>query len=118
MFVLTPLCKVQCVCVKIYHLVISFTQELKPLSSLVHEDSIKVSRLNRTDLNRFFSPAHNLIRANVGYTQNTNTKTIRIFDTEYRICLCVCVCVHSPTDVGISPHCSTTSLMMRPYVLT
>jgi len=58
-----------------YHLVISFTQELKPLSSLVHEDSIQVSRLNRTDLNGFLSPAHNLIRADVGYTGNTNKET-------------------------------------------
>lgn len=30
---------------------------------------------------------------------------------------CSCVCT-VPTEVGISPHCNTTSLVMRPYVFT
>lgn len=47
------------------YLVISFTKELQPLSSFVHEDTIQVTSLHRTDLNGLFSPSHYLIWADM-----------------------------------------------------
>lgn len=43
------------------HLVISLTKELQPLSSFVHEDTVQVAGLHRTNLNGLFSPSHDLI---------------------------------------------------------
>ena len=43
------------------YLVISLTKELQPLCSFVHEDTIQVTGLHRTDLNGLFSPSHYLI---------------------------------------------------------
>ncbi len=48
------------------HLVIPLTKELESLSSLVHENSVEVSRLHGADLNGLLSPAHDLVRPNVG----------------------------------------------------
>lgn len=43
------------------HLVIPFTQELESLGSLVHKDTVQVSRLYRTDLYGLLPPAHDLV---------------------------------------------------------
>lgn len=48
------------------HLVISFTEELESLSSLVHEDAVQVTGLHRADLDGFLAPTHDLVRPNVG----------------------------------------------------
>lgn len=48
------------------YLVISLTQEFEPLGSLVHEDTIQMTRLHRADLYGFLTPAHNLIRVDIG----------------------------------------------------
>lgn len=48
------------------HLVISFTEELESLSSLVHEDAVQVTGLHRADLDGLLAPTHDLVRPNVG----------------------------------------------------
>lgn len=48
------------------HLVISFTEELESLSSLVHEDAVQVTGLHRADLDGLLTPTHDLVRPNVG----------------------------------------------------
>ena len=55
--------------VSVTHLVIPLTEELEPLGSLVHEDSVQVACLYSTDLNGLFSPAHDLVRADMCCTQ-------------------------------------------------
>lgn len=101
------------------HLVIPLTQELEPLGPFVHEDPVQVARLHRTDLNGFLTPAHYLVGADVGCGEKV------VGGNEQAALLChlrgkrgLEGGLHSPTEVGISPHCSTTSLMIRPYVLT
>lgn len=47
------------------YLVIPLTKELQPLSSFVHKDTVQVACLHRTDLNGLFSPAHDLIWADM-----------------------------------------------------
>lgn len=49
-----------------YYLVIPLTQEFQSLGSLVHKNSIQVTRFYRTNLYGFLTPAHNLIRMNIG----------------------------------------------------
>lgn len=49
------------------HLVISFTEELESLSSLVHEDAVQVTGLHRADLDGLLTPTHDLVRPNVGH---------------------------------------------------
>lgn len=61
------------------YLVIPLTQELQPLSSFVHEDTIKVAGLHWSDLNGLFSPSHDLIWANVSCGQNVMVTIIIIF---------------------------------------
>lgn len=48
------------------HLVVSFTEELESLSSLVHEDAVQVTGLHRADLDGLLAPTHDLVRPNVG----------------------------------------------------
>lgn len=43
------------------HLVISFTEELESLGSLVHEDTVQVTRLHGADLYGLLTPAHDLV---------------------------------------------------------
>lgn len=57
------------------NLVISLTKELQPLSSLVHEDTIQVASLHRTDLYGLFSPSHNLIWADMSCKEKCNIST-------------------------------------------
>lgn len=52
-------------CPWILYLVVSLTQELEPLSSLVHEDAVKVARLHGADLDGLLAPAHDLVGADV-----------------------------------------------------
>lgn len=47
------------------YLVIPFTEKFEPLGSLVHKNSIQVTRLHRADLYSFLTPAHNLIRMDI-----------------------------------------------------
>lgn len=49
------------------HLVISFTEELESLSSLVHKDAVQMAGFHRADLNGLLPPTHNLVRTNVGH---------------------------------------------------
>lgn len=48
------------------HLVVSFTEELESLSSLVHKDAVQVTGLHRADLDGLLAPTHDLVRPNVG----------------------------------------------------
>lgn len=48
------------------YLIVPLTQEFESLGSLVHKDSIQVARLDRADLYGFLTPAHNLIRMDIG----------------------------------------------------
>lgn len=57
------------------HLVVPLRQELQSLSSLVHENSIEVSRLHGADLDGLFSPSHDLVGVDVGCT-HTHTHTV------------------------------------------
>ncbi len=57
------------------YLVISLTEELQPLSSFVHEDTVQVTSLHRTDLNGLFSPSHDLIRADMSCKAKCNIST-------------------------------------------
>lgn len=52
------------------HLVVSLWQKLQSLSSLVHENSVEVSRLHGPDFNGFLSPAHDLVGVDVGCRRN------------------------------------------------
>lgn len=54
-----------CVCEDESHLVIAFTEELKPLSSLMHENSIQVAGFYRANFDGLLSPAHDLVGANI-----------------------------------------------------
>lgn len=63
-----------CVCAYT-HLVVPLRQELQSLSSLVHENSIEVSRLHGADLNGLLSPAHDLVGVDVGWGKNRDTQT-------------------------------------------
>ena len=47
------------------HLVISFTEELESLGSLVHEDTIQVASLHRPDLYGLLPPTHDLVGTDV-----------------------------------------------------
>lgn len=47
-------------------LVVPLTKEFKSLGSLVHKDAVQMTRLHRTDLDGFLTPAHNLIRMDIG----------------------------------------------------
>ena len=49
------------------HLVIPLTEELESLGSLVHKDSVQVTRLHGADLYGFLPPAHDLIRMDIGW---------------------------------------------------
>lgn len=49
------------------HLVISFTEELESLGSLVHEDAVQMSSLHRADLYGLLPPTHDLVGTNVGH---------------------------------------------------
>ena len=49
---------------------------------------------------------------------NTLTSQGENWSSFFPHCGCELKIVSSPTEVGISPHCNTTSLVMRPYVLT
>lgn len=49
------------------YLVVPLTEELKSLGSLVHKDSIQMTCLHRPDLYCFLTPAHNLIRMDIGW---------------------------------------------------
>lgn len=112
-------------CLPRSYLVISLTKELQPLSSFVHEDTIQVASLHRTDLNGLFSPSHDLIGADMSCKAKCNISSLQAvyFFFLYIMHPLSSIIIHfwikpAPTDVGISPHCRTTSLMMRPYVLT
>lgn len=49
------------------HLVISFTEELKSLGSLVHEDAVQMAGLHRADLYGLLTPTHDLVGTNVSH---------------------------------------------------
>lgn len=70
------LCLYTCTCVRANtHLVVPLRQELQSLSSLVHENSIEVSRLHGADLNGLLSPAHDLVGVDVGWGTDRDTQT-------------------------------------------
>lgn len=48
-------------------LVVPLAEKFQPLGSLVHKDSIQMTRLHRPDLYGFLTPAHNLIRMDIGW---------------------------------------------------
>ena len=75
------------------HLVISFTEELESLGSLVHEDAIQMSSFNRTDLYGLLPPTHDLVGTNVSCKEGLKLTDILIFQMCVCVCLCVCVCV-------------------------
>lgn len=55
------------------YLVVPLTEEFEPLSSLVHKDSIQMTRLHRANLYGFLTPPHNLIRMDIGWRiENTS----------------------------------------------
>jgi len=47
------------------YLIVTFTEELEPLSLLVHEDTVEMTALHASDLYRLVTPAHNLSRTDV-----------------------------------------------------
>lgn len=57
------------------HFVVPLRQELQALSSLVHENSIEVSRLHRADLDGLLPPAHDLVGVDVGCMDMEDTYT-------------------------------------------
>lgn len=73
----------------VFYLVVSFTEKFEPLSSLVHKNSIQVTRLHRTDLYGFLTPAHNLIGMDISWkTQNGRRKdedVLRSTDVVFRV---------------------------------
>lgn len=58
------------------YLIVPLTEELQPLSSFVHEDTIKVAGLHRSDLNGLLSPSHDLIGADVSCGRNVMLRYI------------------------------------------
>lgn len=69
--IINPL--ITCVAVVSY-LVVSFTQELESLGSLVHEDAVQVAGLYRADLDGLLSPSHNLVGPNVSCKEREKLK--------------------------------------------
>ena len=61
------------------HLVISFTEELKSLGSLVHEDAVQMAGLHRADLYGLLTPTHDLVRTNVSCREEFKLTDIMIF---------------------------------------
>lgn len=57
-----------------YYLVVPFTEKFEPLGSLVHKNSIQVTRLHRADLYGFLTPAHNLIRMDISWKTQKEEK--------------------------------------------
>lgn len=55
----------------VFYLVVPLAEELKSLGSLVHKDSIQMTCLHRADLYGFLTPAHNLIRMDIGWNDKT-----------------------------------------------
>lgn len=60
--------------VLIFYLVVPFTEKFEPLGSLVHKNSIQVTRLHRTDLYGFLTPAHNLIGMDISWKTQTGRR--------------------------------------------
>lgn len=58
-------------------LVVPLTEKFQPLGSLVHEDSIQMTRLHRPDLYGFLTPAHNLIRMDIGWREKKHKGWLR-----------------------------------------
>lgn len=96
------------------HLVIPLAQELEPLGPFVHEDAVQVARLHRADLNGFLAPAHDLVGADVGWGRRAGGPVSGLQQWLRARGAAQGQAPRSPTEVGISPHCSTTSLMIRP----
>lgn len=68
------------------YLVVPFTEKFEPLGSLVHKDSIQVTRLHRADLYGFLTPAHNLIRMDISWkTQNRRRQDEDVGDAIPRV---------------------------------
>lgn len=66
-----------------YYLVVPFTEKFEPLGSLVHKNSIQVTRLHRADLYGFLTPAHNLIRMDISWKTRNRRKTDGEFCNQY-----------------------------------
>lgn len=47
------------------YLIVTFTEELEPLSLLVHEDTVEMTTLHASDFYRLITPAHNLSRTDI-----------------------------------------------------
>lgn len=70
------------------YLVIPLTEKLKSLGSLVHKDSVQMAGLHRADLYCFLTPAHNLIRMDIGWEKHKsdiNDNEKNVFDTLHSV---------------------------------
>lgn len=47
------------------HLIVTFTEELEPLSFLVHKNTIEMTVIHTSNLDCLVAPTHNLSRTNV-----------------------------------------------------
>lgn len=56
-----------------FYLVVPLAEEFESLGSLVHKDSVQMTRLHGADLYGFLTPAHDLIRMDIGWKRG-NTR--------------------------------------------
>lgn len=57
------------------YLIISLAEELQPLSSFVHKNTVQVASLHRADLNGLFSPTHDLVWADMSCRAQCKVRT-------------------------------------------